>query len=87
VLLWAAVAAPARRGVGVLALFAATLPATALGAALTLSGHPWYSSYPSLADQRVAGALMWAAASVPGLAGAALLFAWWLSGALRTAST
>jgi cytochrome c oxidase assembly factor CtaG len=82
VVLWSVVAGPGRRhrsGVGVLAVLAASVPATALGAALTLAGHPWYSAYPSLDDQRVAGALMWAAGSVPGLAGGALLFAWWLS--------
>jgi len=83
-LLWAVAWGPggwrrARAGVGVFALFAATLPATALGAALTLTGHAWYAAYPSLADQRIAGALMWAAGSAPGLLGAALLFAWWLS--------
>jgi putative membrane protein len=81
-LLWSVAWGPGRRGragVGVLLVFAATVPATGLGAALTLAGRPWYSAYPSLADQRVAGALMWAAGSVPVLLAAALLFAWWLS--------
>lgn len=65
-------------GSGVLALFAATLPATVLGAAMTLAGHPWYAAYPRLDDQRVAGALMWAAGSAPGLLAAAIAFAVWL---------
>jgi putative membrane protein len=85
-LLWAVAWGPgawrrARAGLGVFGLFAATLPAIVLGAALTLAAGPWYAAYPSLADQRIAGALMWAAGSAPGLVGAALLFAWWLSGA------
>jgi cytochrome c oxidase assembly factor CtaG len=42
-----------------LAVFVASLPGIALGAAMTLATEPWYSSYPSLADQQVAGALMW----------------------------
>ena len=75
VLLWAVAA---RRGAGVLVVFAATVPATALGAALALSGHAWYAAYPSVGDQQAAGALMWAAGSVPGLAAAGLLFAGWL---------
>lgn len=82
VLLWSVVAGPGRRaraGLGVLAVFAATMPATLLGGAMTLAGRPWYAAYPSLADQRIAGALMWAAGSAPGLLAAALLFAWWLS--------
>jgi putative membrane protein len=77
-LLWASVAG---RGFGVLVVFAATMPATVLGAALTLSRSPWYAHYPRLADQQVAGALMWAAGSVPGLVAAAALFAMWLSAA------
>lgn len=78
VLLWWAVWRDGT-GAGVIALFVSTLPATALGAALTLAGHPWYSHYPTLADQRIAGALMWAAGSVTGLAAAALAFAAWLT--------
>lgn len=76
-LLWRAVWR-SDNGAGVLALFAASLPATFLGATLTLSAHPWYAAYPSLADQRIAGALMWAAGSVTGLAAAAVAFARWL---------
>lgn len=42
-----------------LAVFVGSFPGIALGAAMTLAGSPWYASYPSLADQQVAGALMW----------------------------
>ena len=44
--------------VAALAVFVASLPGIALGAAMTLATEPWYSSYPSLADQQVAGAVM-----------------------------
>jgi cytochrome c oxidase assembly factor CtaG len=46
-------------------VFVASLPGIALGAAMTLAPSTWYSSYPSLTDQQVAGALMW---SVGGMA-------------------
>lgn len=62
----------------VLALFVAGLPAIALGAAMTLATTPWYQA--ELSDQRVAGALMWGAGSVTGLAAAAAAFALWLRG-------
>jgi cytochrome c oxidase assembly factor CtaG len=72
-----------RRGLGVLAVFAATLPATALGIAMTLSRTPWYSTYghgPSaLHDQQVAGALMWGFGGAALVIGAAGLFASWLA--------
>jgi cytochrome c oxidase assembly factor CtaG len=45
--------------VAALAVFVASLPGIALGAAMTLATEPWYPAYPSLADQQVAGALMW----------------------------
>ncbi len=61
----------------VLALFVAALPGTALGAALTLAGTPWYRSYPSLGDQQVAGVVMWAfAGALYALAGGALVIVW-----------
>jgi putative membrane protein len=62
----------------VLVLFIAGLPAMALGAAMTLATTPWYEA--ALDDQRVAGALMWGAGSVTGLAAAAAAFALWLRG-------
>lgn len=45
--------------VAVVAVFVASLPGIALGAAMTLSTSPWYASYPSIVEQQVAGALMW----------------------------
>lgn len=45
--------------IAALAVFVASLPGIALGAAMTIATEPWYDSYPSLAQQQVAGALMW----------------------------
>jgi len=72
-----------RRGLGVLAVFAATLPATALGILLTLARTPWYAPYGhgagALRDQQVAGALMWGFGGSALVVGAAALFASWLA--------
>jgi putative membrane protein len=72
-----------RRGLGVLAVFAATLPATALGILLTLARTPWYAPYghgaTALRDQQVAGALMWGFGGSALVVGAAALFASWLT--------
>jgi cytochrome c oxidase assembly factor CtaG len=72
-----------RRGLGVLAVFAATLPATALGILMTMSRTPWYASYArgagALRDQQVAGALMWGFGGAALVVGAAALFASWLA--------
>ena len=72
-----------RRGLGVLAVFAATLPATALGILLTLARTPWYAPYghgaTALRDQQVAGALMWGFGGSALVVGAAALFASWLA--------
>jgi cytochrome c oxidase assembly factor CtaG len=72
-----------RRGLGVLAVFAATLPATALGIVMTLSRTPWYVPYgrgtDALRDQQIAGALMWGFGGAALVVGAAALFASWLA--------
>jgi cytochrome c oxidase assembly factor CtaG len=72
-----------RRGLGVLAVFAATLPATALGILMTLARTPWYGAYgrgaAALRDQQVAGALMWGFGGSALVVGAAALFASWLA--------
>jgi putative membrane protein len=72
-----------RRGLGVLAVFVATLPATALGILLTLARTPWYAPYghgaTALRDQQVAGALMWGFGGAALVVGAAALFASWLA--------
>jgi putative membrane protein len=71
-----------RRGLGVIAVFAATLPATALGILMTLARTPWYPRYgagaAALRDQQVAGALMWGFGGSALVVGAAALFASWL---------
>jgi putative membrane protein len=82
---WMALGASRRshRGLGVLAVFAATLPATALGILMTLSRTPWYGVYgrgaDALRDQQVAGALMWGFGGSALVIGAAALFASWLA--------
>ena len=53
-----------RRGLGVLGVFIATLPATALGLLMTLAATSWYSRLrrtapPRCANQQIAGAVMW----------------------------
>jgi cytochrome c oxidase assembly factor CtaG len=72
-----------RRGLGVLAVFAATLPATALGILMTLGRTPWYATYghgaDAVRDQQVAGALMWGFGGAALVVGAAALFASWLA--------
>ena len=64
-------------------MFAATLPATALGILMTLARTPWYATYGggagALRDQQVAGALMWGFGGSALVVGAAALFASWLA--------
>jgi cytochrome c oxidase assembly factor CtaG len=90
--LWWAVTALRRgpsAGTGVLALFAVALPATALGALMALAHTPWYPFYgmgrSALADQQIAGAVMWGVGGMVAAGGGAGLFAAWLSRAERTA--
>jgi len=78
-----------RMGAGLVALFAAALPGTALGAAMALAGHPWYPVYArgdaagALADQQMAGVVMWAVAGAAYVVGAAGLVVAWLSAVER----
>jgi putative membrane protein len=71
-----------RRGFGVIAVFAATLPSTALGVLMTLAETSWYSPYGrgahAVRDQQVAGAIMWGVGGVAVVVSAAALFAAWL---------
>jgi cytochrome c oxidase assembly factor CtaG len=61
----------------VLALFAAAVPGTVLGLAMTLADHPWYTAYPDLAAQQLAGVVMWGPAGTAyALAGGALVIGW-----------
>jgi putative membrane protein len=81
---WAVgVGAARRHGGSVAVVFLAALPGSALGAALTLAGRPWYAEYPSLADQQMAGVVMWAFAGVAYVVAAACVFGVWLSGLER----
>jgi len=78
---WAVTVGSARRhGSAVAVVFVAALPGSALGAALTLATRPWYAEYPSLADQQMAGVVMWAFAGVAYVLAAACLFGVWLRG-------
>lgn len=80
-LFWATMAAAVttRRGSGVPVLFVAALPGSALGAALTLAGRPWYPAYPSLDDQQLAGVVMWGFAGTVYVVAAGVMFGLWLA--------
>jgi cytochrome c oxidase assembly factor CtaG len=90
---WAAlgVGRRSRRGVGVLVLFVATLPATAVGLMMTMARTPWYPTYAhgsltaALDDQAMAGVVMWGFGGVAALVGAFALFVSWLDGLDRRA--
>ena len=88
---WWAVLGARRRslyGPGVLAVFAAALQGTVLGAFMTLASRPWYPAYASggaggltpMEDQQVAGVVMWGPSGAAYLLAAVLLFAAWLGG-------
>ncbi|HEV3450120.1 MAG TPA: cytochrome c oxidase assembly protein [Acidimicrobiia bacterium] len=89
ILLWWAVAGAAARGrpaVALLCVFTAGLACTALGALLVLASSPWYPAYAhrdmsaALADQQLAGIVMWGFANVALAVAAAVLVGTWLSG-------
>ena len=71
------------RGLGVVAVFLASLPASALGLLMTLAATPWYAPYGrgqhALVEQQVAGALMWGLGGLALVVAAAALFAAWLT--------
>ena len=87
-LFWWSVAAgrQSRLGAAVLVVFVAAMPGTALGALLTLASHPWYPTYvhrsaaAALADQQLAGVVMWALGGFAYVLAAAALFAAWMKG-------
>src|SRR5690606_13034539 len=77
-------------GVGVLLLFGAAMQSVLLSALLTFSGEPWYEVYAGttdawglsqLADQQLAGVIMWVPASVVYLVIALRLAAAWVRSA------
>lgn len=77
---WAVGLGPvAARGQAVLAVFVTSLAGTALGVAMLLAAHPWYSKYPSLADQQVGAVVMWAFPGIGYAVAAAALFAAWVA--------
>jgi putative membrane protein len=81
---WALLAVPRRlRGGATLVACLAAFPGTALGAALLLAPRPWYPTYGvragALADQQLAGVVMWTFGGITYLVVAAALFATWLS--------
>jgi putative membrane protein len=81
---WAVGLGSARRhGAAVPVLFVAALPGTVLGAGLTLANSPWYTEYPSLSDQQLAGVVMWGFAGLAYVLAAAGLFGLWLAGLER----
>lgn len=100
VLFWhAVIGARARRaaeGIGILLVFAMALQGVFLSLLLTFAPSPWYSSYEAttspwgltpLADQQLAGVIMWIPAGLVYLgAGIALLVAW-LQAAERAGET
>lgn len=64
-------------GTAVLSLFATSIQCALLGALLTLGTVPWYPDYPSIADQQLAGLVMWVPAGfVYTVAGIAFLVLW-----------
>jgi putative membrane protein len=71
-----------RRGPGVLALFASTMPAAALGVLMTMATTCWYAPYgnsaAALRAQQVAGAVMWGFGGAVAVIGGAAVFASWL---------
>jgi putative membrane protein len=72
-----------RRGLGVLVVFLASLPASALGIVMTLARTTWYEPYGTgpavLRRQQVAGSIMWGFGGSALVLVAAALFASWLA--------
>jgi cytochrome c oxidase assembly factor CtaG len=74
-------------GLAILALFVMTIEGGALGALLTFSTSPWYTTHLATApawglsamdDQQVAGLVMWVPGSLAYLAAAAWVFVTWI---------
>lgn len=79
--------APAQRGGAVVGLFVATLPPMFYGVALTLATTPWYASYVGsgvIADQQLAGVVMWAYGGLAAVIGGVTLGVAWLRAAERS---
>ena len=92
VLFWSVVVESARGratspGVGILLAFAAAMASVFLSALLTFAGTPWYAGYVGtttpwglgqLADQQLAGAIMWLPGGLVYLGTALTLLALWI---------
>ncbi|HVV36615.1 MAG TPA: cytochrome c oxidase assembly protein [Acidimicrobiales bacterium] len=72
-------AAPALRPAVAPVLFLASMPGMALGVAMTLAPRPWYAVAPTLADQQLAGVVMWSVGGAVYLAVAVVSFGRWLA--------
>jgi putative membrane protein len=70
------------RAASLLVLFAANVPLQVLGFAMTMATTRWYPAYAtSLADQQLAGAVMWGVGGSIAVLQAMALFAAWVAGA------
>jgi len=87
-LFWWTVAHPVRRsnrGVAIVALFTTAIHTAVLGALMTFARRPWYDVYASiggvspLADQQLAGMIMWIPASLAYLIAALAVMRRWLA--------
>jgi putative membrane protein len=89
-LFWWAIIHPRRRaelGLSIIALFTTAVHTAVLGALMTFSRTPWYPSYASraadwgltpMADQQLAGLIMWVPASLAYLVAALIILRRWL---------
>lgn len=77
-----------QRGGAVVGLFVATLPPMAYGVALTLAATPWYGPYAAqsnaLADQQLAGVVMWAYGGLAAVIGGVILGIGWIQSVERS---
>ncbi len=100
VVFWWAILGTGRRttpsGIRIVSLFAATLQGAALGALMTFSGSVWYPAYEAgqriwgiapMADQQLAGMLMWGVGAIVPVAAAALIIVAWLERAMTSSGT
>jgi cytochrome c oxidase assembly factor CtaG len=83
---WSAARAggPEGWGLGALAVFVTSLPMTVLGLGLLLARTPWYAAHRDLADQQLAGVVMWAGGGMLALAGVLGLGAAWVGWGARS---
>ncbi len=88
---WAALARRSGYGTAALYTFATSLHTGILGALLFLAPHAWYSAYgtgaQALADQQLAGLIMWVPGGVVLALSALLLFWRWLDDMERRAAS